>query len=234
MQQNFFSEILLLIEQNCIISIHGKSGTGKTSLALHLVGWLITKHKPYQDQCLWIQASEFFPSKRLNQIFNDNDEKLQYIRNNIFIAPFKCPFPSYKEQFEFLLEFKVKILPPELRYIVIDNISHHLRYELSICSTIKEKTMLLNLFYQRQLLPLIIFCQKSGIVLILIHEVSYNPPLGKTLPFFHKLYDRIECIEIYLQNEFNQRQRSLSIKYLDLQKRIEYQIFKKGFQWIHP
>ena len=212
--------------------MYGKSGTGKTSLALHLVVWLITNHKPYQDQCLWIQASEFFPTKRLNQIFNDNIEKLQYLRNNIFIAPFKCPFLSYKEQFEFLLEFEVKILPPELRYIVIDNISHHLRYELSICSTIKEKTMLLNQFYERQLLPLIIFCQKSGIVLILIHEVSYNPSLGKTLPFFHKLYNRIECIEIYLQRDIIIRQNTLSMSYLDLQKKIEYQIHKKGFQWI--
>jgi len=35
-------------------------------------------------------------------------------------------------------------------------------------------------------------------ILILIHEVSFVPASGKTKPFFSKLYDRIDSININL------------------------------------
>ncbi|MFW9829350.1 MAG: hypothetical protein ACFFB4_03340 [Promethearchaeota archaeon] len=190
--KNIFMEIQSSLHKNCILSLYGKSGTGKTSFTLYFVGYLITRCKPYQDQCVWIQASEFFPSRRLVQLFKEDIEILRYIRNNIFITPSKHPFLSYQEQSRYLSEIEGRTFPPELKYIVIDNISHHLRFEVSRYPSISEKVKLLNSFYESQLLPLVLFCQINNINLILIHEVSYHPSLERTVPFFYKLYSRIE------------------------------------------
>ena len=230
--QNIFLEVKTLLQSRMLVSIYGKSGTGKTSLGLYLVGNLLTEKEPYHYQCVWIQASEFFPSKRLSQLFQKDLKKLRFLRNNIFITPLKKPFLSYQEQNVFIPRIQHKTLPPELKVIVIDNISHHLRYEISIYENISEKVSVLNDFYENQLFPLIMYCQQDEIILILIHEVSYNPNLKRIVPFFYKLYSRIESIEIFLEKDITSPYRILNLTYLEYQKQLCYEIQNSGFQWM--
>ena len=49
--------------------------------------------------------------------------------------------------------------------------------EISKYESISEKVSVLNEFYENQLFPLIMYCQHDDVILILIHEVSYNPNL---------------------------------------------------------
>jgi hypothetical protein len=181
---------------------------------------------------VWIQASEFFPSKRLSQLFQKDLKKLRFLRNNIFITPLKKPFLSYQEQAVIISQIQHKTLPPELKVIVIDNISHHLRYEISKYESISEKISVLNEFYENQLFPLIMYCQKDEIFLILIHEVSYNPNLKKIVPFLHKLYKRIDTINVYLEKNLISENKILYLTYSDYRNQFNYRIENHGFQWI--
>ena len=231
-QESLMLDIEQLLSSRRLLNVYGKSGAGKTSLVLYLAGQLLTKELPYHYQCVWIQASEFFPSRRLSQLFEKDFKKLRFLRNNIFITPFRKPFLSYKAQVRFFSTFVEKLLPPELKIIVIDNISHHLRFKLAQYSSINEKVRLLNHFYEEQLLPLITFCQKQDFILVLIHEVSYNPKLGRIVPFFHKLYSRIETVDIFLEQDITAQHKILNLTYLDYHKQVGYQIQNDGFQWI--
>jgi len=231
-QETLLLDIEQLLAIRKLINVYGESGAGKTSLVLYLTGQLLTKELPYHYQCAWIQASEFFPSRRLFQLFEKNIDKLRFLRNNIFITPFKKPFLTYQEQVRFFSTLEQKLFPPELKLIVIDNVSHHLRFKLAQYSTINEKARLLNHFYEEQLLPLIVFCQKQDFILILIHEVSYNPKLGKIVPFFRKLYSRIETVDIFLEKDIATQYKILNLTYLDYHKQVGYQIQNDGFQWL--
>ncbi len=230
--QDIFLEVKALLKSRMLVSIYGKSGTGKTSLGLYLAGYLMTENEPYHYQCVWIQASEFFPSKRLSQLFQKDLKKLRFLRNNIFITPLKKPFLSYQEQAVIISQIQHKTLPPELKVIVIDNISHHLRYEISKYESISEKVSVLNDFYENQLFSLIMFCQQEDILLILIHEVSYNPNFKKIVPFLHKLYNRIDSINVYLEKNLMSENMTLYLNYADYSHRFNYCIQNYGFQWI--
>ncbi|MGB5912550.1 MAG: AAA family ATPase [Promethearchaeia archaeon] len=227
--QDILLEVKTLLQSRMLLSIYGKSGTGKTFLGLYLVGNLLTEKEPYHYQCVWIQASEFFPSKRLSQLFQKDIKKLRFLRNNIFITPLKKPFLSYQEQAVLISQIQHKTLPPELKVIVIDNISHHLRYEISKYESISEKVSVLNDFYENQLFPLIMYCQKDEIILILIHEVSFNPDLKKTVLFFHKLYNRIDSINIYLEKDLISENKVLHLNYADYNNHFNYRIQNHGF-----
>ena len=163
-----FSEIF---SQGTVISISGASGTGKTSLALYLIAEILKK----SESSVWIQASEPFPKKRLETMYNAQRAKLKFLLNQIYITPGKI-FSSYLNQSHFLEKFVSDeyVYPPDLRFVVIDNVSHHLRFYLSTMTKIKDKTLLLDEFYDLLLYPLIIRCQREKITLILIHEVSFN------------------------------------------------------------
>ncbi|MFX1584027.1 MAG: AAA family ATPase [Promethearchaeota archaeon] len=230
--QDFLLEIKTLLQSRMLISIYGKSGTGKTFLGLYLLGNLLTEKEPYHYQCIWIQACEFFPSKRLSQLFQKDLNKLQFLRNNIFITPLKKPFLSYQEQAVLISQIQHKTLPPELKVIIIDNISHHLRYEISKYESISEKVFILNDFYENQLFPLIMYCQQENMILILIHEVSYNPNLKKIVPFLHKLYNRIDSINVYLEKNLLSENKILHLIYSDYNNQFNYRIENHGFQWI--
>ena len=129
-----------------IISISGDSGTGKTTLAQFLIGNLLTISKPYEDYCFWIQASETFSKKRLVNMYKMDSEKLRYLKNSILISPGRKTCSSFSEQSELLrrLSNNNYIFPPNLKFIVIDNISHHLRYEISKLRNAKAVTHLRN------------------------------------------------------------------------------------------
>lgn len=231
MGADIFAELHSLFQQKRILSLYGKSGTGKTSFALFFICNSMTESKPFQTQCVWIQASELFPIRRLNQLYNNDIERLHYTRQNLFISPLSHPFLSYKEQSEYFSEIEEKIFPPKLRFIAVDNISHHLRFEISNYVSVSEKIKILNKFYETQILPLVLFCQINNLILILIHEVSYNPSLEKIVPFFHKLYSRLKCIEIELKNDQITAQNFLSLKYLNFQKQVKYQIHEREIEF---
>lgn len=215
LEASFFEGIRNLLSYHNIISISGESGTGKTTLTLQLVGTLITYEDPFTDSCIWIQASEHFSRKRLTQIFQEQNNKLEYIQDNIYIIPQERPIHTYEQQVSIIEKIinPLSIVPPSLKYIVIDNFSHHLRYKLTQYSNPKDISSLLNMFYETQLMPLILYCKINEIVLILIHEVTYSPKLERVKPFFYKLYDRINTIDLFLSHIYNSEKRNLQISF---------------------
>jgi hypothetical protein len=179
-----------LVLTNRIVSISGPSGTGKTTLALQLASSLIMNSTPYHHQCLWIKASEQFPKKRLETIFYQKKNMLRYLRRYIFVIP-STTIQTYREQLNLLNQFEQKYLPPEINVILIVNISHHLRYEISQQQDINIVSSIKNTFYDTILFPIIMYCQREKVVLLLLHEVSSDLESGRTKPFFSRLYDRI-------------------------------------------
>ncbi len=231
---NLFNGIQKLCSHHNILSISGESGNGKTTLALQLIGNLLTKHKPYEDTCVWIQGSEKFPLKRLTQIFEDKPPKLEYIINSVFTLPQKGPIHTYEEQSSIIKKIFNQNLtkPPNLKYIVIDNISHHLRYKLTHFNTPKQTLSLLDSFYETILMPLIIFCKRNKIVLVLVHEVTYSPKLEKIRPFFYKLYDRIRTIDIVLTKANYNEKKDLLMSFDDSEWNFQYCLKQKGITLI--
>ena len=181
-----------------IISISGSSGTGKTTLALQIVAGSITANVPFEDQCLWIQASESFPKKRLESMLRSEPSSLNYVLKNTFIKPSRNVFHDFDEQTNSLHDIVHQELPPNVKFIVIDNISHHLRYRLAELNDFTSRSKIVNKFFDEILFPLIMFCKRNQIHLILIHEVSQDPHTGKTRSFYHKLFNRIQGISITL------------------------------------
>jgi len=186
------SHIFDLAKKNGIISIAGKSGTGKTTLALQFVSTLMTFEKPYRSQGVWVQASEQFPKKRLRSLLKSYPDKVNYVLKNIFVTPGIKPFSNYQEQSAYFRRLKTTIFPNNVKIIVIDNISHYLRYVIASNSDFKKRGAIIDEFFRSQLFPLIMRCLREKMILILIHEVSFNPTSGKTQPFFSKLYNRID------------------------------------------
>jgi RecA/RadA recombinase len=210
---NFMREFRKLFSHENIISISGESGTGKTTLALDMVGNLITSNKQAFSSCIWIQASEYFPKKRLTQMFKNHPNNLRGVNENIFIIPKRNPVSTYEAQSKTIQTIfnSTSMLPPNLKFIVIDNISHHLRFKIAQSNDFSYKASVLDDFYESQLLPLILFCQRNDITLILIHEVSFNPNSMKNRPFYHKLYDRMKTVEIILNNIYNDSQKEMKL-----------------------
>ncbi len=202
-----------LVSHSNLISISGESGTGKTTLGLQIVGHLLTENSPYQYQCIWIQASEPFPKQRLGSLYASDTHKLKYLQKNILVFPGESCFSTYEVQQEHLKTFADRILPPNLRVILIDNISHHLRYWLMQQNNISERSRILDDFYSSNLLPLIMRCQREEIYLVLIHEVSYNVKERETRPFFSQLYHRLEMAHIVLSKGLETQLKSLTINY---------------------
>ena len=64
-QNVVLQEFEKILQHNSVLSVSGKSGTGKTSLALFLVSQSLANGDVYKDSCFWIQASEPFPKNRL-------------------------------------------------------------------------------------------------------------------------------------------------------------------------
>lgn len=226
----FLKGLQKLFSFNNVVSISGESGTGKTNLALHLIGDLLT-YERFSDSSIWIQASEPFPSSRLIQIFEKYPDKLKYIQENIFILPKNQKISNYFEQANIISQLidSNTILPPDLRYIVIDNISHHLRFEVSSSANISKVVACLDTFYAKQLYPLIVFCIRNNINLFLLHEVTYVPGLSKIRPFFYKLYDRLGTIDIILHNnKFNTKRKEMEILFNHSRKIFPYTIEQRG------
>ncbi|MBA7475050.1 hypothetical protein ES707_10414 [subsurface metagenome] len=222
------SQIFDLVKSNGLISLSGKAGTGKTTLALQFVSTLMTLEKPYRNQCVWIQASEQFPKKRLRSLFETYPDKVNYLLKNIFVAPGLKPFSNYQDQSAYFRKLKTTIFPNNARFIVIDNISHHLRFAASSHSGFKERGAILDEFFSVQLFPLIMRCLREKIILILIHEVSFDPTSGKTKPFFSKLYDRIDSINVNLSKTMGSGLKQMEISSKGTSTKFAYRIRDSG------
>jgi len=227
------NELLSLIFSNNIINISGESGTGKTTLALYLVGNFLTSQRPYEHSCVWVQANDLFPKKRLFSLFSLSEEKLEYLKNNIYVIPERRPISSYREQAQLLQKLidSESILPPDLKCIVIDNISHHLRFELSTCSEILNITNTIDSFFDELLLPLLLFCRRENIHLLLVHEVSFDIDAEQQRPFLHKLYSRLDVLHIHLLKLFNSQKKKIRIISGEAQWVFFYMIENSRFVW---
>ena len=123
------------------------------------------------------------------------------------------------------------LFPPDLRFIVLDNISHHLRFEISKVDDIRKRTSILDDFYNNILCPLILRCQREKITLILLHEVSFNVKLQKTLPFFHSLYKRIKGVNISLIKSSISKERVMKIEIGKEIASLYFQLKDGGFRF---
>ena len=218
-----------------IISISGPSGSGKTTLALQLITSTLTQNG-FDDHAVWIQASEEFPKKRLLTFFNNSKAKSATVLKRIFLFPTSTPFLSYEKQSTFFTSLGSTILPFGTKYIIIDNISHHLRLAASCCSNFKQRTALLDEFFSSQLFPIIMRCLRENIVLILIHEVSFNPESGRNQMFFNKLYSRINSVNVRLSNSFNRTSKTkrmeLKLRDDETTSELRYKILAKGISLV--
>ena len=222
------SHIFDLSKDNGLISIAGKSGTGKTTLALQFVSTLMTIEMPYRNQSVWTQASEQFPKKRLRSLFKSYPDKVKYILKNIFVAPGIKPFSNYQEQSAYFRQLKTMIFPNNVKVIVIDNISHFLRYFIAFNSDFKKRSSILDEFFSVQLFPLIMRCLREKIILILIHEVSFDPNSGKTKPFFSKLYDRIDSLDVNLSKAMGSGLKQMEVRSKGTSTKFVYEIGESG------
>ena len=141
---------------------------------------------------------------------------------------------SYEDQSAFLTTLGGIILPFNTKYLIIDNISHHLRFAASCCSNIGQKMAMLDKFFSSQLFPLIMRCLREEIVLILIHEVSFDPKLGKNQPFFNKLYSRINSINVSLSKPFNSKTKRMNLVSKDnkITRELKYEILERGISLV--
>ena len=188
----------------------------------------MTLKKPYRDQSVWIQASEQFPKKRLRSLLKSYPDKLNYVLKNFFIAPGLKPFSNYQGQSSYFRRLKTTIFPSNVKFIVIDNISHHLRYVVASNSDFKERGAILDEFFGVQLFPLVMRCLREKIILILIHEVSFDPSSGKTKPFYSKLYDRINSVKVNLSEPTFSRLKQMEISSKGGSTKFAYEIKGSG------
>jgi len=226
LESAFIEGIKKLCSSQNIISISGESGTGKTTLALNLVNRLLGD----EDSCIWVQAGELFPRKRLYQMLENYPERLELVNESIYVIPKNRVIHSYKEQAQIMEKIvsPTADIPPNLNVIVIDNISHHLRFVVGQNNNISDVSRIMDEFYDYQIWPLILFCKRNNVILILIHEVTFVPGLAKTRPFFYKLYDRIKTIDIVLGNMINKTKKTLAILAADHEWKFTYNLDQTG------
>ncbi|HEC37567.1 MAG TPA: hypothetical protein ENI29_04980 [bacterium] len=219
-QNKILEELQKILDKITVVNLSGESGAGKTSFALYLIGHLLRD----DHFCIWVQASEPFPKKRLETMYGNNQERLRILKNQILVAPDKC-FATFDAQSEFMIKITHEnyLFPPDLQFFVIDNISHHLRFNFSKVREISEKILLLDRFYTSELLPLILRCSRENIILILIHEVSFNMNLQRNQPFFNRLYERIKGLKIVLKQSLITKERVMDLT-------IKGKLYSFGFE----
>ncbi len=211
-----------------IINIYGESGTGKTTLALQLSSNFILRHKNNKKSCIWIQASELFPKKRLFSMYSNDNERLEYLQQKLLIYP-KVKIRDYLHQKEAIKRLiDSALLPYGLKILVIDNISHHLRFQLSSYSNIQIRQNLLDEFFELIIAPLIFLCENQGIKLIFIHEVSYNPKTDRNVMFNNKLFSRINALNIELLKKKNTGDKIINFYHNVFSEAFSYNIHQNG------
>lgn len=112
--------------------------------------------------------------------------------------------------------------------MVIDNISHHLRFELSRSNSIEDKVHILDEFFESVLIPLFFFCEFHKITLVFVHEVSYNPTQDKIVMFNDQLFRRLDGLKIELRKNLFTHQYYIHFHTHSQCKSYEYQIRQRG------
>lgn len=196
-------------KKNEIISISGPSGSGKTTLALQLISNLIQINE--EEKCIWIQASESFPKKRLASLLSGSLARRKYVLKNTFIFPSDHVISSFEEQLELLRDLSSRVYPPRIKYFVVDNISHHLRLYLSLQRNLTQRSKVANRFFDNTLFPLIMRFKRENIIFIMIHEISQDPYSGVMHPFYYKLFNRVHAIHFSFQGSLRLGTRFLEV-----------------------
>jgi len=232
-QDQILTGLIKIFNEKNIISISGASGTGKTTFTLQLISDFLTRINIHRGSCIWVQACELFPINRLKSMFKVSSEEYEFLSQKIFTIPKNRICGSYIEQETIIQNITqgYSTLPPDLKVIVIDNISRHLRYEILKIQEIDKVIDTQNCFFDTLLFPLVMFCEREQINLILIHEISYNPDSNKNNAFFHKLYDRIDCMNIFLEKNLFTDESTMNISFNDFHHTIKYSLKDKGFIW---
>jgi hypothetical protein len=184
------------------------------------------------EQALWVQSSEKFPKKRLLTMYRNQPEIASHLLKNIFILPKQHIFSDIWSEAEFFYNIRSKILPLGIKYIVIDNISHHHRYAQANISNIKLKMKFMNQFFNQQVFPLVMFCLHHNLILIFIHEVSFNPQVGQLKAYNNLLFERIKGINIRLSKPFGNQHKSIRLSTTESYKEYNYDITDQGLKII--
>ncbi len=127
-----------------------------------------------------------------------------------------------------------EILPPDLRFIIIDSISHNFRYSLMKVVDVKKRARLINNFYEKQIFPLIMMGGRLKIFIVFIHEVSSIPNSNKNVKFLYKVFNRIQdSIKINMELDSKNsllKSGKISINYKDNVRNYRYKIKTKGIE----
>jgi len=226
----FFERLYKIISQYNIISIIGESSTGKTTLALQLISNLMKNNDIANDQIrsIWVQASEEFPKKRLISMYQMHPNIVSMLLKNIFVIPKDSPFSNMASQSKFLRDFKNLLFPPGIKYIVIDNISHHHRLAQANFLNFQKKMKFMNEFFNHQLYPLIMLSLREHYHLFFIHEVSFDPQTGKLKAYNNQLFERVKGIEIFLSKKIGSQLKSMKIFATGINDQCTYEISDQG------
>jgi hypothetical protein len=218
-----------LISRFLLINLYGKAGTGKTTYALQLLGDLLLNSNSKHNYAIWMQAYESFPKKRLKAMYGHRNTLFEYLQNHVLIIP-KKPQKDYYALSKLLLNFSSQKVPiaSQTKVIIIDNISHHLRYEISKYTDISLVTALLDDFFDSIIFPLLFFCGRNRIKLILTHEVSYNPTRQKTVMFNHHLFDNLKALNIELTKDIFTKKRYINFRFNNIEKKYDFKLDEKG------
>jgi len=218
-----------ILERYSFINIFGEAGTGKTTLALQLLGNLLTFPEINNRSAVWVQASDRFPTRRLKSLFSHNEFLLQSLLRHIFIIPKKPAIDYYQQNTLLANLFRLRRrIPPNTYSLVIDNISHHLRYEIMQFSDINDTIAIMDDFFDSVIIPLTFFCEQSKMILILIHEVSYDPDQDKTVMFNEQLFNRINSLDIKMKKDLVSKKYYIHFHTASQCKSFEYKLQHKG------
>jgi len=228
MQNTSSDQLREIISEYKIISIIGESSTGKTTLALQLIANLMNLDEKTTKKAIWIQASEKFPKKRLITMYQNHPKVVSNLLRRIYVIPKEKTFSDISTQSKFFRNFKNLALPPRIKYLVIDNISHHLRFAQANISDFKAKLKFMDEFFTQELFPLIMFILRENYYLFLIHEVSFDPKLGQLRAYNNQLFERIKGIEICLSNLVRSKLKMMSISIDGVHKQFTYEISDQG------
>ncbi len=237
-EKDLLEIISLILKRENVIHVKGKAGSGKTNLVLYLVYHLLGS----RHACAWIQASEHFPVKRLKQLEIFYNNKSSSLHERFFIFPARSVLLSYEKQellFQGLLE---KYLPniPYLKCMVVDNISHHLRLRLSMEEDMNIREVIINDFFEKQLVPLLFYCSFKNILVFLIHEFSTNPTTSQDNVFYSSLFERIKGVTLELfpphlmEAHSHGRLRRLIIHYNEKKISLKFEITDQGITFYLP
>lgn len=223
-----------LLKEFTLVNIYGKAGTGKTTYALQLLSDFLPENDspiPFEPTFIWVQASDKFPKKRLIEMYKGDRELLQYLQTHIMVYP-KFRITSYDGLCSQLIQLsqKQQKLPFIPTAIIIDNISHYLRLEISRYDDVSLITALMDDFFDTVIIPLVFYCGRRDISLILIHEVSYNPKQDKTVMFNQNLFSNLKSLNIKLETHPVTNTQKISFNYQNYSKTYRYNLRNTGIE----